>query len=177
MNGVRTIEDLRLRCVVDEITGCWLWRGAFTQGVGAVWLPELGKTRTIRSAAMFLSGKPIKKGHRIYLKCIHSDCCNPAHCNPMTPAAFGKAQAASDRLKGNPTRLATCIRLGRKNSRLTPELAQEIRESSETGLAIAARLGVSRSVVSKIRTNKAWNVAAMPGASVFTWFATERKAA
>jgi len=51
MNGVRTIEDLRLRCVVDEITGCWLWRGAFTQGVGAVWLPELGKTRTIRSAA------------------------------------------------------------------------------------------------------------------------------
>jgi hypothetical protein len=52
---------------------------------------------------------------------------------------------------------------------LPPELAQEIRESSETGIAIAARLGVSRSVVSKIRTNRAWNAVAMPAASVFSW--------
>lgn len=155
-HGVRTIEDLRIRCVIDELSGCWNWRMAFTQGVGMTYLPALGKTRTVKSAAMFLTGKPIGPKQQVYAKCLNAKCCNPDHLKAMTPKQFGLAQAASGRLKGNPARLAACIRTGRSNSRITPELAQEIRESAETGLAIAARLGVSPSVVSRVRTNRTW---------------------
>lgn len=173
MRGVYTIDDLRLRCVVDDLTECWTWKGAFTQGVGAVWLPALGKTRTIRSASMFLTGNELKPGQRVYLKCTNKDCCNPDHMRPMTPKQFGRAQAASGRLKGRPERMAQCIRLARQRSQLTEELVREIRASDETGVAISARTGISRTVISRVRNNLSWKAHAMPGASVFAWAAND----
>jgi len=42
-DGVRTLEDLRIRCVIDTETGCWLWRGAFTISSGRRWLRRFGR--------------------------------------------------------------------------------------------------------------------------------------
>ena len=41
-----------------------------------------------------------------------------------------------------------------RHSPLSPEIVAEIRSSSETGGAIARRLGIARQTVSKIRTGK-----------------------
>ena len=42
-DGVRSLADIRSRCVIDAETGCWIWRGAFSVKVGGhatprVWL-------------------------------------------------------------------------------------------------------------------------------------------
>ena len=40
--------------------------------------------------------------------------------------------------------------------KLTPELAKEIRESSETLIAISARMGIAKQTAQKVRTGEAW---------------------
>ena len=42
--GVRTITDLQDRCIVDDITGCWLWRAARdSNGTPSLQYPPLGR--------------------------------------------------------------------------------------------------------------------------------------
>ena len=53
---------------------------------------------------------------------------------------------------------------GRDNhkAKLTDDLVREIRESDESGVALAKRFGVSTSVVSRVRSGKAWATAEGP---------------
>ena len=131
-DGVRTLADIRDRCVIDGETGCWLWRGAMSRSTtrrvvptSRVWLPDgmaAGGQPTITTAgraAWVLSGRALPKGHVVWRSVCHRcDCVNPAHGTAVTRQAMHKAIAASGRLRGDPVRAATNAR--NRASLLTP---------------------------------------------------------
>lgn len=165
MNGILTIEDIRERCVIDEDTGCWIWRRAVTQGSGGVTpvthLPALRRVVTVMRAVLHLQGVELSSAICAWSTCRVERCCAPAHILHGTKAEYGRAIKASGRYKG-----LTAYRIGSRKHRKNhtpPEIRSAIMQSTETGRVVAVRLGVSESTVSRIRLGKVFN----PLASVF----------
>lgn len=172
--GVRTIEDIRLRCYCDEDTGCWKWKGAFSKPLGRlseprVFLADERTTTTLPRASWRLAKGPIKPGHTIWRRCLNHECGNPDHLMSGTKEAWGKWAAKKSYLKGRPERAAINRRIARERGvpKLTLEQAEQIRISPETGRAMAKAYGVSPSAVSRIRLGQSYRQP-FP-ASVFTW--------
>lgn len=112
------------------------------------------QTQTGRRAVWHLStGKPIPNNHRVYGTCSNRQCLNPAHmkCGPSTE--WGAHKSASGVHKTIKHQIGA-RKAGRARSVLTPETYEEILTSSETGIAIAARLGVSMQTVSRARNGQ-----------------------
>ena len=158
---MRTLEDVRDRCFIDD-EGHWHWRGAMSAGVPRVYAPdhtnqdgEMSSQAGRRAVYHIIEGKAIPPSMRVYGTCEHDDCLNP-ECARMGPMSdLGKLIRKKGWLKGNARTILNARKVGRARSLLTPELITEIMESEETGLAIAARLSLSNSTVSKVRTGQA----------------------
>ena len=153
-----TSDQLKDRCRVDEITGCWMWAGALSEGkYPRVWQAESGKMKAMpgRRAAWLATGKTIPNGWRVYGTCDSLQCVNPAHvaCGPV--AEFGAQTRAKGSQRGNVRRIAANRATGRKRATLTPEQIAEIQGSAKTGQALAAEYGVSQQTISKARRGMA----------------------
>jgi hypothetical protein len=176
LGGIRTLEGLRVRCYCDPDTGCWRWRGAFSKrherGLAEprVWLADRNVGTTLGRAAWELAkGAPLPKGKTVWRRCLSEDCGNPKHLMMGTKKQWGAWVASRGYLRGRPERslINRNIKIQSGQTRLTLELATWVRESSQTGVAVAHALGESTQVVSRIRTGKAWKPPAQN--SVFSW--------
>jgi plasmid stabilization system protein ParE len=154
------LDDIRARCVIDN--GCWLWSGAMSKGWPRIWAPDYTnhngelKTQTGRRAVWHVkTGGAIPAGWRVFGNCRNRNCIAPHHMECRPVAEEGARVAASEKLKGQVTRIAANRAIGRKRSHLTPELIELIRTSPKTGTAIAAETGLSRATVSRVRVGKA----------------------
>jgi hypothetical protein len=178
LGGIRTVEDLRKRCRLDGLTKCWHWGLAMVQGSPSVHFkaPDTGlrvKMRGRSAALYLLRGQSLPAGHMAWAKvdCRSDDCVNPDHCRSGTKVQWGQCLGESGVLRGKPHRLiaarkAAKVRWGDKM--LTPEQRREIRESTESTYAMAARFGVSQFTAWCARTGR-YGQDTMPGSSVFTW--------
>ncbi len=121
-----TPELVKPLYVVDQDTGCWLWiGGCYTNGYGRK--RYKGKTVTATKFSWI-----IHKGEDPGEQSIAHTCSNRRLCiNP------------DHLVLGNPLR------------KLTDEQVSYIRGSSSSGSFLAKELGVSNSLVSLIRSNKA----------------------
>lgn len=185
---MRTLDEIYGRCKIDDITGCWVWDGAQSDGFPRVYGPDWERTRDRLDAALevafashwesaktkeaiveamdpamlsqpgrravwqMATGKPIPNGWRVYGKCEHDLCLNTDHMGCGTGAELGRFTAKIGRFKNQPNRIMANRLIGLKRTTITPERFDEILLSEETGVQISARTGVSRSIVSKIRT-------------------------
>lgn len=115
-DGVRTLEDIRQRCRIDEMTGCWVWGGATVRQNGGapttrVWLPQIdGSKQTVMTAhraAAVLAGMPVAKGLTVWAKpgCERL-CCNPGHLKIGERGEMMRSLASDGRWKGDPKRAA-----------------------------------------------------------------------
>ncbi len=169
-NGIRTLDDLRARCHVDEDTECWSWRLCTSHGAPHVRVvfPD-GSARVIRGrrAAAVLAERSIPKGHQVYAKvcCRNPLCVNPEHCNVGTKRQAGAALAASGVLKGRPGIRAIALARTASRRKLTDEMAADIRASSESPAELAKRYGVVRSQIYNIRNGVTYRQA---GYSIFS---------
>lgn len=81
--GIQSFDDIRERCVVDELTGHWHWKGAFTVNAKGsyptTWIPALQRTGSIPSVIQCILGKELPPGKIRYRACDAADCANPAH--------------------------------------------------------------------------------------------------
>lgn len=176
--GIHTIQDLHGRCVIDADTRCWHLRRADGK-------PLRQEAKGVPTINTMRDGQPIKVSARrwaweqlhgpiegdkvVTWSCRSWDCVNPAHlrCLPrrahvdlmVKKGAFRTVAKA----KAN---LAT--RRARADVKLTPELAQWVRESSQTQRQIAHALDVSQQRISDILRGKVWKTELMH-ASVFTY--------
>jgi hypothetical protein len=171
-NSIKTLADLRGRCVIDG--GCWIWRMAASNGKEPrAWYvdPDTGKGRAwigARLALRLATGiDPVGNVYRPI--CMDAKCINPDHLKTGTRAEVGAWWAGTGKLKGNPRVIAANTVTGRKYSKLTLADAALIRKSDETGIALAMQLGVNQTLVSAIRLGKKWKDAAANGSSVFAW--------
>lgn len=149
--GICNADRLRDRCRIDEETGCWRMEAS------TIWLrlPEGGyKTCRPRRAAIIVSTqKDVPRGLMAYAtpKCVHADCARPDHATLGTRSAWMKAAAARGAFD-TPARWASIARASGERRILTHEQRAEIANSRENGGLLAARYGISRSLVNAIRS-------------------------
>lgn len=176
-SGIRSLEDLRIRCVIDDVTECWIYPTVEAVDPRArVWLPpdvvneEKGRTLTIRKAAWILAGKKLPKGHLVYGHvCVRLDCANPEHSRAASRANMGAAQAKSGRMKGDPARAITNRRNFLKQA-LPMERIAEVKALLSQGLQnkqVAERLDLHPTTVSRIRKGTHVRMRSVGVASVF----------
>lgn len=178
--GVRTVDDLRDRCRVDSLTGCWIWGGGRNdKGAPVVRIPA-GVLRpdavvmAPRRAGWLLAGGSVKPGHVVLRKlCCESDqCVNPAH-SASGPRGEANRMAGKRGSYSTPERLAHLTR-ARKKSAIAPHLVASAEAAFADGASIreaAERVGIDRETARRIRNGDHIHQTGgvMPGASVFAW--------
>lgn len=121
------------RYVVME-SGCWEWQGAKDEdGYGIGWWG--GRKTPAHRASWLASGRELASGVPLDHLCRNKPCVNPDHLEPVT--------TAENTRRGS-------------NTKLTMEQASIIKASSESGVLIAQRYGVSPNTVYDIRHGRIW---------------------
>lgn len=184
-DGVRSIDDLRGRCHIDEITGCWLWRGGFSNANDYSPTPtcqaRIGgaeKPRIIAAprAAWLMSGRLLAAGQIVWRsRCSEAACINPAHCKAGTQREMMAEIKASGRLRGNPERAAMNMRSVLKMA--TPvEVVQRCEAMFKAGMLqkdVRAETGLRPETLRAIRLgthiNSTTKQRLVTQASVFSW--------
>lgn len=171
--GIRTLNDLRDRCRIDDEIGCWIWAGAAENNCPKVWCldPDRQKRRVMSGprSAWVLAGRGSPGKLLVYHSaCTNSLCVNPAHLAIGTRAEAGARLREQGHLRGLPHRSAINRRNASGQSKYTPELKAEILASDEPNTHIGERLGIHHNTVSLIRRGQRW-AGACNGASVFNY--------
>ena len=128
-----------------EPNGCWLWqRHKARRGYGRLWD---GEDVAAHRIAFKLFVGPIPDGMLICHRCDTPGCVNPEHLFVGTTA----------------DNVADMDRKGRRATgeshpsvRLTTEKVHQIRQSSELGVILAAKLGVHKSAIYAVRQGRSW---------------------
>ena len=162
---IRTLADFQGWCKPDELTGCLVMPGKIHKGSVYVWIKAAGRAVPVSSALALLSGAKLGKGQTLIPRCG-----NPA-CAEMTHRFVG---TRSDLMKVvRPTlspqhrmRIAAAHR-ARDESKYSPELRADIKNSDESCVALGEKLGLHQSVIWRIRMGRTWRETA-PAASVFS---------
>lgn len=174
--GLTTVEDVKERCIVDDFTECWHWRGGARADKNGRRIPQLWVFDSVRGVFRCMSGplailelegtrKPeMERGWRT---CQCADCLNPKHIIGGTVKEWGNWLRAKRLWKDQPKRIAAGRRVKRSKSEITPEIVAAVK-AAPTGRAAAAALGITESHASKIRCGRIWADGIVPGASVFT---------
>lgn len=151
---------------IDQTTGCWNWAGATdTNGYGA--LSVDGRCRKAHRVAYELFMHPIPDGSGHHGTCVCHRCDNPRCVNPghLFLGSVGDnnrdMHAKGRGNRGLPIGYSHAgwnMRRGENHpsARLKQNDVTCIRSSSESLSVLAARYGVSKTMVSRIKRNKAW---------------------
>lgn len=153
MRGLISLEDRFWPKV--EIRGpddCWPWKASDTGEDGYGKITVDGKNTTAHRVAWMLKNGPIPEGTLVRHRCDSPPCCNPSHLELGTQAdnvrdGEGRGRSAKGEKSGN--------------SKLTEEIAREIRERGNekrrgTYADLAREYGVDKSTVSRIARGKSW---------------------
>ena len=131
--------------------GCWLWRGATTNGYGVFGLRDGVKVKAHRLAWELYCG-PIPEGMNVLHHCDNRRCVNVWRCLFLGSAADNRADCVS---KG---RHQHGVRHWR--SKLVTEQVLEIRKSTDreygSGALLARRFGVTNQTIYDIRHGRHW---------------------
>lgn len=131
---------------IDKSGECWLWLGAIDRdGYGI--FTYCGATYRAPRVALQLDGRPVPARHYACHHCDNPACVRPSHLYVGTPTE----NMADAKKRGR-------VRVGERHylSRLTEEDVRKIRSAPGTQEAIAARFGVTRGLISQIRSRKIW---------------------
>jgi hypothetical protein len=166
MSGIRTIDDLKDRCRVDEESGCWLWGASTSEGYPRLWIGP--KCMTGGRAAWLLSGREIGDKRSVYhVRRCSSICVNPEHLACGTKAEAGAVLRELGYLRGHAKRAIVNTKNGRTKSKFSPELRQWIMESQQPATVLGPQLGLAHQTVSLIRQGRRWRSGAS-GSSIFS---------
>lgn len=176
LGGIRTVEDLRIRCHVDEDTGCWIWRYGKSQGAPRVHLAINGINTAMRgrqAAMVLLRGGPLPAGQWAFPRmcCSHTDCVNPAHTRTGSRKQWGEWCKATGKLKTPSRSLGAFKSWGKRKRRFTADDITYIRSSDESVAALAKHYGCWPNTIHQVRQYITYRNERIekPGASVFSW--------
>lgn len=162
---ILTLESLPRYCT--EEGDCLIWNQSCNSG-GKPQARLDGKGWLVQRYVYFvLKERPIDAKLRLTTRCGHRMCVSPDCIVASSYGAILKRAYA----KGNRStaleytkRVASLVKQGR--TKLSYELAQEIRASDESGASIARRLGMNAGTVNRIKSGHYWR---QPCTDVFTW--------
>jgi hypothetical protein len=165
-------QEKKIRDGLIEDGDCIRWR---TNGKSAIrrrhpLVNMDGKQYLVRRALYEMEkGAPLRQSIFLIPTCGDECCINPAHQKQLT----SKQKSELGAIKGSQTlgraaKVAAAVRSHSK-TKLTMDLAREIRASNESGVAWAKRLGVDEKSIWNIRHYITWKeYAANPFAALFS---------
>ena len=134
-----TREMVEENCIPVPMSGCLLWLGGTdTQGYGMLW--SEGKSWNAHRFMWFVVNGSIPRGMHVLHRCDVPLCVNPKHLWLGT----------------HTDNMRDMHRKQRWANKLTPDDVQSIRNCRGTQVAVAAKYGVSQSLVSRIRGGLRW---------------------
>lgn len=146
-------QTLRLMHIISrcqEDCDCQIWTGA-TNGVGHPKMQGFSVRRVVWEGSRYA----LRCDQLITTTCGHPGCLNPAHLKVTSKSEVAKISNARYSVKLK--RSATSARSNRARfGKITMSIAREIRESQKLGKQLAKELGVSNSLISKVRQGKSW---------------------
>lgn len=157
-----SVESLLSRTV--EVGDCLEWTGYY--GNGVPYVCHEGSMTSVRRLLRVLDGQDAPAGYYA-TTCENPKCVHPDHIIFRTQkkhmARMGKRNVTTP-AKSQKIRQAH-IKAGR--TVLDEYKAQEIRLSDEPGPVLAAKYGVSKSTIAKIRSGEAWRLFISPFRGLF----------
>lgn len=127
---------------------CWLWTGARRSG-GYGHVNVAGRFVAAHRFALQLTGSQPRNDLAVLHRCDNPPCVNPEHLRIGT-----QAENVHDMISKGRQRYV----IGESNAsaKLTASAAIDIYHCNEANAVIAARFGIDQTVVSRIKTGKAW---------------------
>lgn len=161
----------------EPVGECVEWQGPTLKGKtplvyvpkGYV-LPEWGQYRQSARVVIWtlFHGERPPVGTVLRPSCRNDCCVAIEHMTAITRARHTAEQARRGEFS-TPKRAAAAMRRARaRDTKLTMEIAREIRASAEAPKVLAPRYGVSTATITAVRRGTLWPEAAN-GASVFSW--------
>lgn len=132
---------------------CWNWRASrIKKDWHGQWRNAAGQTELVHRAAWRLFKGDIPKGMFILHHCDNPICVNPSHL--FMGSQSDNAKDMWQKRRANPG-----ISIGEKHgmSKITADIVRAIRSSTESGVALAAKFGITATTVCDIRKRRTWN--------------------
>lgn len=155
LDGIRCLETLKAKCVIDRQSDCWLMRKA--DGSMA---PPQHRVQFAVDRRSYLAARlawqlahpkyTLPKGHVVWRCCDSPACVNPDHLRGGPKLLWGQHVAARGIFK-TPEKREAAIKASRGRCVLTPELRQWLLESSQSNTDAAHGLGIGHTRASQIR--------------------------
>jgi hypothetical protein len=154
---LKLLQRIKSRCI--ECGDCHEWQGSATKSPTGTMYPSVrvnGKAKMVRRIVYEATHGSIRAKHAIRTTCGNDLCVNGAHLATNTTSQIATIAARAGKFSGfaRSAKIANSKRA--RDAKLTQEIATEIRFSEETGPVLAARYGVNRSLVVRIKAGKAW---------------------
>ena len=171
LGGIKTLEDIRIRCSVDEDEGCLVWPGAMSgREAESSELPTAfynGSYRSLVRVVWELSNKPLDLGQIVWRTCCNKDkrCLEPTHMMCGTRKEHGAWVKATGVRKGLITHLTANRAIGRARRKLTEQDVVHIQVSDESVEALAKKYGMTTHSIYRVRRQQQL----VKNASVFNW--------
>lgn len=145
----------RVRSKTVEVGDCWEWKGAMREQVPVMWDPDRKSPEYVRRQ---IGQRRAGFNPKLWYVsvCGNPLCVNPDHVEGKTRSAVAKKAAKKNGNGKRPDWLAAIAASKRKSSKLTQELVDQIRSSSESGAEIARRLNMHRTTISAVRRYETW---------------------
>jgi hypothetical protein len=156
---MRTLEEIRESCFIDDESH-WIYRGAHVKDVARIYAPDFtrdpsGQTMTVqtgrRAVYHLMTGKPIPKNWRVWSKCTELRCINPDCLVAGSIKMHGRARAKSGVNKNLTSHILANRKIAAKRTKITRAVADDILGSNDTNVVLAARLGLHRETISRVR--------------------------
>jgi hypothetical protein len=182
--GVYCLADIRDRCIVDSVSGCWEWSMAVSDGgrphssiTPRVSLPrgvlsDAHRTVSVPRVSWLMSGKRLQAGQVVWRTCCNALCCNPAHLKAGAKREEGAWMSANGHRKGDPRRAAINLATITRTQAVPAETVRRIEGLIAEGVQhaeIQTLTGVHLATISKIANGRHLHQRAgvVRGASVF----------
>ena len=156
----------RLRKHSEEVGDCWEWFGSMQSSGSTPAMNWKGHVKPVRRHIAEQLGLDVV-GKVVTCKCRNYMCVNPDHIMVITRARLQAMTAKELNYAVNPARVKKIADKARSRSRLTIEIAQQIREAEGTQREIGQRFGISQTTVSVIKRGEAWRDHTNPFAGLF----------
>jgi hypothetical protein len=145
-------QRIAQKTIPEPNTGCWLWMGMTN---GRYPLIKVSKRNVYVHRYVCEQTHGLPEGQQALHKCDVPLCVNPDHLYPGTQKQNMQDCIARGRISRvgarTPQRGAD-----RPRAKLTDQQAVEIKISEEKGTVLSAKYGVSRAIISQIKSGKRW---------------------
>lgn len=152
-HGFTEEKRFLMRVIKGAPSECWPWTGSrMKENWHGQWRNATGAIEPTHRAAYRLFVGPLPSGMHVLHKCDNPICVNPGHLFLGTQA--DNAKDMWQKRRGRPG-----VSRGEDHgcAKLTAESVLQIRDSTESDVALAEKYKVSRTTIHEIRKRISWN--------------------